>query len=353
MNKILVLGLGKVGSLLGVLLHKKFTVTGLDKQKPHYEYKLPFEVISGDVTNNDFMKATLLEFDAVVSALPYFLNKNIATLAHELGKHYFDLTEDVDTTNYIRQLAKTSKAVMAPQCGLAPGLIGIVGTHLTKSFTKLRDIELRVGALPRYPNGQMAYSFTWSPAGVINEYINDAEVIHNGLRKMVPSLEGIEYINIEGQEFEAFTTSGGLGTMCETFEGKVDTLNYKSIRYPGHGKLMRFLMYELILKEDKQRLEDILKNAKPPVKEDVVYVYAVVEGWQDEKLFRNEYFKEFHPIAIEGKSWRAISWTTAASVVSVIEMVASGKLPQKGFLKQEEINFDAFLSTDCGSLFNK
>ena len=351
MDKILVLGLGKVGSLLGVLLHKKFKVTGLDKQKPHYDYKLPFEVLTGDVGDIPFMKKTLEGFDAVVSALPYFLNKEIAKIAHDLGKHYFDLTEDVETTNYIRELAKTATSVMAPQCGLAPGLIGIVGANLTKSFTKLRDIELRVGALPRYPNGQMAYSFTWSPAGVINEYLNDAEVIHNGVRKMVPSLDGIEYINIEGQEFEAFATSGGLGTMCETYEGKVDTLNYKSIRYPGHGKLMKFLMYELILKEDKQLLEDILKNAKPPVKEDVVYVYAIVEGWQDEKLFRNEYFREFHPLEIEGKSWRAISWTTAASVVSVIEMVTSGKLHQKGFIKQEEIDFDDFLSTDCGSLF--
>ena len=110
-------------------------------------------------------------------------------------------------------------------------------------------------------------------------------------------------------------------------------------------------MYELILKKDKQLLEDILKNAKPPVKEDVVYVYAVVEGWQDEKLFRDEYFKEFHPLEIEGKSWRAISWTTAASIVSVIEMVANGKLPNKGFIKQEDINFDEFLNTDTGSLF--
>jgi saccharopine dehydrogenase-like NADP-dependent oxidoreductase len=240
---------------------------------------------------------------------------------------------------------------MAPQCGLAPGLIGIIGKDLTLNFDTLRDIELRVGALPRYPNGQMAYSFTWSPHGVINEYLNDAEAIHNRKRKNVPSLEGFEYINIEGQEFEAFTTSGGLGTLCETFEGKVDTLNYKTIRYPGHGKLMKFLMYELILKEDKEQLEKILSNAKPPVEEDVVYVYAVVEGWKNNTLSRKEYYKAFYPIEIEGKQWRAISWTTAASLVAVIEMVAQGSLIQKGFLKQEEIPFDKFLKTQTGSLF--
>ena len=351
MKKILTLGLGKVGTLVGVLLSQDFEVTGIDKQKPHYDFELPFTVLEGDVTDKAFMEKAIGENDAVVSALPYFLNKAVAQIAYDLGKHYFDLTEDVDTTNFIRNLSATSKGVMAPQCGLAPGLIGIVGADLTKSFTKLRDIELRVGALPRYPNGLMAYSFTWSPAGVINEYLNDAEAIHNGERKMVTSLDGLEYINIEGQEFEAFTTSGGLGTMCETYEGKVDTLNYKTIRYPGHARLMRFLMYELIMKEDKALLEDILKKAKPPVKEDVVYVYAVVEGWQEERLFRNEYFKAFHPIEIEGQHWRAISWTTAASIAAVVEMVASGQLPDKGFIKQEEIPFDAFLQTKNGKLF--
>ncbi len=351
MKKILTLGLGKVGTLVATLLSKNYTVTGVDMNQPHYDYNLPFDIVQADVSDQSVMEALIEKNDAVVSALPFFLNKPIAAIAHKMGKHYFDLTEDVDTTNYIRELSKTATSVMAPQCGLAPGLIGIVGADLTHSFTKLRDIELRVGALPRYPNGLMAYSFTWSPAGVINEYINDAEAIHNGKKKMVTSLDGLEYINIEGQEFEAFTTSGGLGTMCETYEGKVDTLNYKTIRYPGHCKLMRFLMYELIMKEDKQQLEEILKNAKPPVKEDVVYVYAVVEGWQEEKIFRNEYYRAFHPKKIGNHTWRAISWTTAASLVAVIEMVDAGTLPSTGFIKQEEISFSAFLETEHGSYF--
>ena len=69
--------------------------------------------------------------------------------------------------------------------------------------------------------------------------------------------------------------------MCETYEGRVDTLNYKTIRYPGHAKLMRFLLYELILKNKRELIEQILTEAKPPVQEDVVYVYAVVEGWKE------------------------------------------------------------------------
>jgi saccharopine dehydrogenase-like NADP-dependent oxidoreductase len=350
-SSILVIGMGKVGSLVGILLNKKFKVTGLDKNTPHYDIKLPFEVIIGDCSDSQVLENNLINYDVVISCMPYYLNLQIATIAHKNGVHYFDLTEDVPTTNAIRKMAEKSNSLFAPQCGLAPGLIGIVGADLCKRFDKIRDIELRVGALPQFPNGLLGYSFTWSPAGVINEYINDCEVIHNGVRKMVPALDGVEKIYIGGEEFEAFSTSGGLGTMCETLEGKVDTLNYKTMRYPGHAQLMKFLLYELIMKDNRQQLEDILTNAKPPVQEDVVYVYAVVEGWKNGKINREEYYRAFMPITIDGQQWRAISWTTAASLAATVELVANGKLPNTGFLKQEEIPFDDFLETENGSLF--
>ena len=157
-------------------------------------------------------------------------------------------------------------------------------------------------------------------------------------------------MNIEGQEYEAFTTSGGLGTMCSTYEGKVDTLNYKTIRYPGHGKLMRFLMYEMVMKEDLKELEKILTNAKPPVEEDLVHVYAVVEGKIDGEMHRKEFFQTYFPIEIYGKVWRAISWTTAASLAAVVEMVASQTLAKNGFIKQEMISLTDFYATTNGSL---
>ncbi len=349
MKKIAVIGLGKVGSLVATLLSDQFHVTGIDQYKPVEE--VSYETIQGDIHDRSFLISQIKKQDAVVSCLPYNVNLPVAEAAYECGTHYFDLTEDVPTTNAIREMAKSSKGVMAPQCGLAPGYIGIIGASLYNKFTKLRDVELRVGALPLYPNGLLGYSFTWSPAGVINEYINDAEVIHNGSRKFVPSLDGVEMINIGGQEFEAFTTSGGLATMCETLEGKVDTLNYKTIRYRGHAKLMRFLLYELILKDEREKIEKILTEAKPAVKEDVVYVYAAVEGWKGEQIFREEFYSAYHPISIHGKEWRAISWTTAASLVAVIEMVSNGSLPQSGFIKQEEIKLDAFYKTKTGQLF--
>jgi len=353
MKSILLLGLGKVGTLVGILLSERYKVTAVSHIRSPYDVELPFDVLIEDVRNTDKLRELIKKHDAVFSALPYSFNESIVRIAVEENTHYFDLSEDVPTTKLIQKLSKDSDAIMVPQCGLAPGYIGIIGANLANRFTKLRDIELRVGALPRYPNGQLAYSFTWSPTGVVNEYINDAEVIHNGKRKTVSSLDGLENINIEGQEFEAFSTSGGLGTMCESYEGKVDTLNYKTMRYPGHALLMRFFLYELLLKNNRKLAEEILTEAKPPVQDDVVYIYAVVEGWKGEKLEREEYFKACYPMKIGNKTWRAISWTTAASAVAVVDMVADKILAQKGFIRQEDIDWNQLTKTRTGSYFLK
>src|SRR5690554_3941314 len=210
-KKIGVLGLGKVGSLVATLLSSKYNVEGMDQFDA--KEKFPFDSIKGDVSNDKSIRKFLENKDAVVSCLPYFLNIKIAETAVEMGVHYFDLTEDVPTLHAIQKMSSSSKSVLAPQCGLAPGFIGILGAGLYNQFSEVRSVKLRVGALPLHPMGQLGYSFTWSAEGVINEYLNDAEVIHNGERKMLASLDDVESININGRQYEAFLTSGGLGTM--------------------------------------------------------------------------------------------------------------------------------------------
>lgn len=349
MKKIAVLGLGKVGTLVAILLQKTdFDVTGFDSVK---KTDLSFATVKGDVANATFLKKHLKKYDAVVSCLPYNLNEAVVKIAFDLGIHYFDLTEDVPTSNYCMELSKKSKAVMAPQCGLAPGFIAIAGASLAHKFDKLRSINLRVGALPQHPKGELGYAFNWSPEGVVNEYINDCEAIKDGKIKMIPAMQDLETIVIDGLKLEAFTTSGGLGTMCKTFEGRVDELNYKTMRYPGHMKLMRFYFSELLMKEDRKLAGEILVRAKPPVNDDVVYVHAAVEGWKGKNLCRDEFVKAYYPKEIAGKEWRAISWTTACSIAATIEMVAGGSLPKRGFIKQEDIPLEAFLRTQNGGYY--
>lgn len=347
-KNVAVLGMGKVGSLVGTLLSQKFTVVGMDQREIT---DLPFTVKEGDVSDEKTIRDLLADKQAVVSCLPYFLNIKIAEIAAELGVHYFDLTEDVPTLNAILKMSEKSNAVMAPQCGLAPGFIGILAAGLYNQFDEIRKVKMRVGALPLHPMGQFGYSFTWSAEGVINEYINDAEVIHNGVRKMVPSLDDVEIININGRQYEAFYTSGGLGTICESLEGKADTVNYKTMRYPGHASAMKLLLYDLNLKNNRTLARDILNDALPIVDEDIVLVYAAVEGKIDGMMRRKEFSESYRRVNLDGKDWRAISWTTACSIATVVELVADGKLKQKGFIKQEEIPLDLFLKSQFGSMY--
>ena len=111
-----------------------------------------------------------------------------------------------------------------------PGICGNRRSPSGSQFDRVRSIRLRVGALPRHPTGLLGYAFNWSPEGVVNEYLNDGEVIEAGVRKTVSSMEWKETIYVDGKQLEAFTTSGGLGTMCETYFGKVQELNYKTMR---------------------------------------------------------------------------------------------------------------------------
>src|SRR5690554_7928465 len=346
-----VLGLGKVGSLVAVLLSSKYNVEGMDLSLPKENFS--FQMRQGDVSLEKTIRSFLKDKQAIVSCLPYFLNIKIAEIAADMNVHYFDLTEDVPTLNAVREMAQSSSAVMAPQCGLAPGFIGILGAGLYEQFSEIRSVKLRVGALPLHPMGQLGYSFTWSAEGVINEYLNDAEVIHNGNRKMLSSLDDVESININGRQYEAFLTSGGLGTMCETLEGKVDTLNYKTIRYPGHRDGMKLLLYDLLLKDDRKLAKDILNNALPLVDNDIVLIYAAVEGILDGKLRRKEFSESYRKITLDNKDWRAISWTTACSISTVVDLVSEGKLKNKGFIKQEEIPLTMFLESDFGSMYEK
>ena len=350
-ESVLVIGLGKVGQLVATLLHEQgYRVTGLDTNPPRGCH---FAMRKGSISDQGVLPGALKDQDAVITCLPYQLNLPVAHSAQQLGVHYFDLTEDVDTTRAIQELAETATAVMAPQCGLAPGFIAIVGADLASRFDRLRSIELRVGALPQHPRGLLGYAFNWSPEGVVNEYLNPCDLIANGKRSQVPPMEGLETIIIDGVQLEAFTTSGGLGSMCDSFAGQVETLNYKTIRYTGHCSLMRFFFNELLMKNDRARAGEILVNAKPPVNDDVVYVHAAVEGQQNGKLRREEFVRGYYPQMIAGQMWRAISWTTAAAVCAVVELVNSGKLPARGFLKQEDIPLEWFFNTPTGALYRK
>ena len=250
-------------------------------------------------------------------------------------------------------MAESAQGVLIPQNGLAPGFISILGAALAGQFDAegLRHIRLRVGALPQNPIGQLGYSGNWSLDGLVHEYIADCEVIIDRKLRKIRPLRNQETVRIFGQEFEAFSTSGGLGTLGETYEGKTETLNYKSIRYPGHLQGMRLLLEELRFNRNPDALVAILADALPPDDQDRVLIHASVQGLVEGALQTQEIVADYWPIELAGKLRTAIVWTTAAAIVAVVQLVRDQKLPQSGFIKQEQIDLDLFLQTETGSLF--
>ncbi|MBI3420270.1 MAG: saccharopine dehydrogenase NADP-binding domain-containing protein [Proteobacteria bacterium] len=355
-KKPLIIGMGGVGAVLAHMLQGlKLQVTALDHRAKNPLLPKGACFIQGDGGDLRLLAKLLKQHDAVISCLPFHLTLNVAKAAHKAGVHYFDLTEDVTTTTAVRKLGRTAKKVMIPQCGLAPGLIAIIGAQLAARFDKktLESLKLRVGALPQNPTGQLGYAGNWSLEGLINEYIADCDVIAGGKRKKIPALRGEEILRIDGMEYEAFTTSGGLGTLTESFAGKVDTLDYKSIRYPGHLSGMRLLLEDLRFRDQPDELIAHLRHALPPDDEDRVLIHVSAQGKINGRLQTKTLVASYNPLDVGGRIRPAILWSTAASLAAVIELVSKGKLPQRGFVKQENIPLADFLHTTYGRLFLK
>ena len=291
--------------------------------------------------------------DAVLNALPYHLAVQAATCAREAGCHYFDLTEDVAATQAIQQLAEGARTAFMPQCGLAPGFIGIVAHHLAQGFDSLHEIKMRVGALPAFPTNALKYNLTWSVDGLINEYCHPCEAIRDGRPIAALPLEGLEHFSLDGTEYEAFNTSGGLGTLCETLAGRVQSLDYKSVRYPGHRDLMKLLLEELQLKHDTGTLKDILRKSIPSTMQDVVLVFVTVSGLKKGVLVQEVFARKIFADRDEAHPLSAIQITTAAGLCAALDLFREGKLPQRGFIRQEQVALPDFLANRFGRAYQQ
>jgi saccharopine dehydrogenase-like NADP-dependent oxidoreductase len=361
MHRVLILGAGKIGALIAGLLAESGSyrvqladVDGAAAEavvRAHGAGNLtPFTL---DATEAPALSGHLAEHpvDAVISSLPYYCNVAVAQAARRAHIHYFDLTEDVEVTRSVRALAAGAVEAFVPQCGLAPGFISIAAAELITHFDELRAVKLRVGALPQHPNNVLKYSLTWSTEGLINEYGNPCQAISDGRVVEVAPLEGLEEIEIDGTLYEAFNTSGGLGSLAETHGARIESMNYKTIRYPGHCAQMRLLMNDLKLNHERATLKHILENAVPQTLQDVVIVYAAVTGKQDGELREENYVNKIYPQVIAGRLWSAIQVTTAAGITAVTDLVLEHKGKYHGFVPQEQFRLTEILANRFGRYY--
>ncbi len=358
MQKVLILGAGKIGALISGLLADcgDYRVHVADVNPAAARsvvdaHGLPnLEAHSFDARDPAALEAHLRQHpaDAIISSLPFYCNVLVAEVAKKVGAHYFDLTEDVAVTRAVRKLADGSKQAFVPQCGLAPGFISIAANALIQHFDEIRSVKLRVGALPQHPNNALKYSLTWSTDGLINEYGNPCEALVDGRYVEAAPLEGLEEIEIDGTLYEAFNTSGGLGSLADTYGSKVQVMDYKTIRYPGHCGQMRLLMNDLKLNQDRATLKRVLENAVPQTLQDVVIVYVAVAGRQDGELREENYVSKIYPQMIAGRLWSAIQVTTAAGIAAVVDLVLREPGRYHGFVRQEDFSLVDVLANRFG-----
>lgn len=354
MTRVLVLGAGKIGVTVAEVLAAapEYAVMLADGETGALSARAPAGVAARllDVRDPGALRAALSEAEVVVSALPFFLDLAVAEAAREVGVHYFDLTEDVATARRIRDIAEGGRTVFVPQCGLAPGFVDIAAMALVAGFDEAHDVRLRVGALPQFPDNALKYNLTWSVDGLINEYCNPCEAIHEGRFMEVPPLEGLEDFVLDGIRYEAFSTSGGIGSLCETLAGRVRNLNYKTVRYPGHRDRIWMLARDLRLCQRRDVFKNVIEHAVPVTRQDVVLVFVTVTGMRDGLLAQESFVKKIYGDGrADGRS--AIQKTTAAGVCVMVDLHREGRLPAAGFVRQEQTRLDDFLANRFAAVF--
>jgi saccharopine dehydrogenase-like NADP-dependent oxidoreductase len=355
MRKVLLLGAGKIGSMIARFLSagRDYAVLVGDDDPAALERigdqaNLETTLVNADDPRQ--LASVLAGRELVISALSYAHNTTVAQAALAAGASYFDLTEDIETTRRVSEIARQARAgqIFMPQCGLAPGFVSIVAHDLTGNFESPETVFMRVGALPQFPSNALMYNLTWSTDGLINEYCNPCEAIHEGRKIDILPLEGVEHFSLDGVRYEAFNTSGGLGTLCDTLDGRVRELNYKTIRYPGHRDLMRFLTQDLRLSVRRELLKDILEHAVPITFQDVVVIFCTASGRRKGQLVQISDARKIYGETVDGEPWSAIQVTTAAAICAVVDLHCQGELAGTGLVRQEQVALDQFLANRFG-----
>lgn len=278
------------------------------------------------------LDALLEDSDAVVSAVPYHFGVAVAESAVRTGVHYTDFGGNpavVAAQHALDDDARAAGVLIIPDCGLAPGLVNVMATLLIDTTPgPVRSVQMRVGALPQEPVGALGYQLAFSPAGLINEYAEPCEVIEGGRRTIVEPLTRFETVEWDGWgPLEAFATAGGTSTMCRDREGTVDALEYKTLRFPGHGRIFAAIRELGLFDESgdpppRAVLLDALERTLPRGGPDLVLARVWIETDDVTRVLEIE---DVH----DGR-FSALARTTAFPATALIDLVVRGEITIRG-----------------------
>ncbi|HEX9945715.1 MAG TPA: saccharopine dehydrogenase C-terminal domain-containing protein [Thermoanaerobaculia bacterium] len=357
-HQVVIAGAGGMGSATGLLLRElgDFEVdvfvgdADLEKARAaaawvHEGSTEPGEVIPFHLP----AEGTSPEFEEVLSrghilldCLPGREAPRMARLARSFDLHYANLTEHVKETEEILEIAQGAGRGFLLQTGLAPGYVDVLGNGLFQRFCRENGVdaadrlEMRVGALTTTARPPHFYGFTWSSIGVATEYVEPATVIREHRRTTRPSLSDRALVIINGIVYEEALTSGGAADLPTALEGRVRHLDYKTLRYPGHYAWVEELLQEVPEGEDRaDHLLKKMKEAVPFAEDDLVVIYAVVEGrGADGILRRLESSRLIRPCRVGARTLKAIQATTAAGLAESARLLLE-KEPQGACLQSQ------------------
>ncbi len=302
-----------------------------------------------DARDRDTLLRLFSEVDTVVSAVSYTVNELHTEVAIETGTPMCDLGGNLHVVR--RQLEMSDRArdagiTVIPDCGLAPGLTNVLARAGIDELTSVESVKIRVGGLQQEPRPPLNYSLVFSVEGLINEYVEPCMVLRDGKITFEDPLVGFEQIEFPEPfgTLEAFNTSGGTSTLPLTYEGKVKNLDYKTIRYPGHGHKMWCLMKLGLMDSEEQDfdgvriaprrvLERLLERNLPPSGKDVTLLRVTVEGWKGTESRRVEF--EMIDYYDEKTGLTSMMRTTSFPAAIAAVMLADGTISQRGVLPPE------------------
>jgi len=366
MNKIVIAGAGGIGRAVGLILAEnkdfetkifigdlylkvakgaaKWIEEGLGKSDDVTPFNMPAEGVDNEMI--DILKTA----DILLDCLPGSQAPRMAKLCREYDLHYANLTEYVKETDEVMEIAKCSDRGFILQTGLAPGFINVLGMKLFNDFCaqhgvkEIDKMSMKVGALTKHARAPHFYGFTWSPVGVATEYLKPCIAVRNGEKVLLPALSERETLIVNGMTLEDNLTSGGAADLPEALSGRVKTLDYKTLRFPGHYQWVDNVLS--VLPEGKNRvkqLQDTMQTFVPMIEEDQVIIYASVQGKDKNGVLRAmEGSYRILPMKVGTKTLRAIQSTTAAPLAECARMLATGKW--KGVVFQSELDPKSFMN---------
>src|SRR5687767_6173301 len=358
--KMLVLGAGYQGSACAYDLLQNPEVTEVRLADLHTEHLAEFLVpYSGsrliftplDVRNTEAVGALMRECDAAMSAIPYYFNFELAQQAVEAGVHFSDLggnTEIVFKQKTLDLEAKKRGITVIPDCGLAPGMVNILAENAINQLDKVETVRIFVGGLPQDPEPPLNYQIVYSLEGVLDYYTTLSWMVRDGKRTQVKALSEREKVSFPQPvgELEAFHTAGGLSTMAFRYEGKIPTMEYKTLRYPGHAQIVEAIrdlglldLTPVDVKGVKVVPRDLFVSVvgprlTKPKGRDLVALRVIVEGTREGKAKRVGW--ELLDYYDEARGISAMMRTTGYSLSITGQMQVRGEIAPPGVWTPDE-----------------